>query len=51
MHRNAGPNDTEISVILLYDSNIGKVTNIKILNVTGFPRTEVSFTKYRFKRI
>ena len=44
MHRYAGPNDTEISVIPLYHSNIGKVTNIKILNVTAIsPRTEVFF--------
>jgi hypothetical protein len=39
------PNNTEISVSPLYHSNIGKVTSIKILNVTGFPRTEVSFTE------
>ena len=39
------PNDTEISLTPLYHSNIGKVTSIKILNVTGFPRTEVSFTE------
>ncbi len=31
----AGPNDTEISVITLYHSNTGKVTNIKIHNITG----------------
>ncbi|MGB8100348.1 MAG: hypothetical protein WCE96_01585, partial [Nitrososphaeraceae archaeon] len=39
------PNDTEISLSPLYHSIIGKVTSIKILNVTGFPRTEVSFTE------
>jgi len=39
------PNNTEISVSPLYHSNIGKVTSIKMLNVTGFPRTEVSFTE------
>jgi len=39
------PIDTEISLSPLYHSNIGKVTSIKILNVTGFPRTEVSFTE------
>jgi hypothetical protein len=39
------PNDTGISVSPLYHSNIGKVTSIKILNVTGFARTEVSFTE------
>lgn len=41
----AVPNDTEISVSPLYHSNTGKVTSIKILNGTGFPRTEVSFTE------
>jgi len=41
----AVPNDSEISVSPLYHSNTGKVTSIKILNVTGFPRTEVSFTE------
>jgi hypothetical protein len=41
----AVPNDTEISVSPLYHSNTEKVTGIKILNVTGLPRTEVSFTE------
>jgi len=36
---------SKISVSPLYHSNTGKVTSIKILNVTGFPRTEVSFTE------
>ena len=39
------PNDTEILLSPLYHSIIGKVTSIKILNVMGFPRTEVSFTE------
>ena len=39
------PNDTEISLSPLYHSNTEKVTGIKILNVTGLPRTEVSFTE------
>jgi hypothetical protein len=40
------PNNTEISVSPLYHSNIGKVTRIKILNVTGCPEQ-----KYLLRRM
>ena len=45
MHRSQFLNDSEISVSPLYHLNTGKVTSIEIFNVTGFPRTEVSFTE------